>query len=165
MTLDELVNALSALPEQPLQIRLPDDSFVPAHFHVTEVGRVRKDFVDCGGTFRSSESCVLQVWVANDVDHRLHTTKLAQIIGKGLRLFESTAVPVEIEYDRGAISQYPLVNCEVTPDAVRLQLGSKHTACLAPELCGNPLDVLSSSCAAPGCCEPAPLAAQGLSLE
>ena len=23
--------------------------FRPAHFHVTEVGRVRKDFIDCGG--------------------------------------------------------------------------------------------------------------------
>lgn len=157
MTLNELVSALTALPEQALHIRLPDDSFIPAHFHVTEVGRVRKDFVDCGGTLRKSESCVLQVWVASDVDHRLHTTKLAQIIGKGLRLFESTDVPVEIEYDSGVISQYPLLNCEVTPDAVLLQLGSKHTACLAPELCGNPLEVLSS-CSAPGCCEPTPLA-------
>ncbi|MEI7863404.1 MAG: DUF6428 family protein, partial [Planctomycetota bacterium] len=37
---------------------LPDKSFVPAHFHITEVGRVQKDFIDCGGTVRSATTCL-----------------------------------------------------------------------------------------------------------
>jgi hypothetical protein len=32
---------------------------VPTHYHITEVGKVQKDFIDCGGTVRSSTACVL----------------------------------------------------------------------------------------------------------
>src|SRR3954462_15647117 len=81
MTLSALLDALSAAPpDAPLGIELPDGAAVPAHFHVTEVGRVRKDFIDCGGTVRSWERCVLQVWVAADRDHRVSAGKLAKII-------------------------------------------------------------------------------------
>src|SRR3954470_4727011 len=80
-TLSALLSALSARPDAGLTIELPDGSNVPAHFHVTEVGRVGKDFIDCGGTVRSWERCVLQVWVAGDVDHRVSAGKLAHIIG------------------------------------------------------------------------------------
>jgi hypothetical protein len=151
MTLEEFVNLLAANPGLPLRLLLPGRSPVPAHFHVTEVGRVRKDFVDCGGTVRSSSSCVLQVWVAGDVDHRLETTKLAKILQLGKPLFETTAVPLEIEYDNGLISQYPVQAAEASPTGVTLFLGTKHTACLAPDRCGVKLDVLSS-CSTPGCC-------------
>ena len=30
--------------------QLADGSFVPNHFHVTEVGKINKHFVNCGGT-------------------------------------------------------------------------------------------------------------------
>ena len=46
MTTTELVAALAAAPEAAVHVRLPDGGLVPAHFHVTEVGRVRKDFID-----------------------------------------------------------------------------------------------------------------------
>lgn len=152
MMLEGLLAVLSANSDTAIQLTLPDGSFVPAHFHVTEVGRVRKDFVDCGGTVRTSESCVLQVWVANDVAHRVDTTKLERIIQKGAALFEKTAIPLEVEYDNGLISQYPVQEVEVSPSGVVLHLGTKHTACLAPDRCGVKLDVLSS-CSTPGCCE------------
>ena len=151
MTLEELIAVLSANPDRSLHLLLPDRSFVPAHYHVTEVGRVQKDFVDCGGTVRNSASCVLQVWVANDVSHRLDTGKLARIIHKGIQLFTTTAIPLEVEYDNGVISQYPVQQAEVSPDGLVLHLGSKHTTCLAPDLCGVPLDLLSL-CSTPGCC-------------
>jgi hypothetical protein len=152
MTLEEFTAVLSANPGVSLQLMLPDRSFVPAHFHVTEVGRVQKDFVDCGGTVRSSADCVLQVWVANDVSHRLDSAKLSQIIDKGAKLFETTAIPLEIEYDNGLISQYPVQAVEASSAGITLHLGTKHTACLAPDRCGVTLDVLSS-CSAPGCCQ------------
>jgi hypothetical protein len=66
MTVAEFRAALLTSPDAPLHLMLPDGDFVPAHFHVTEVGRVRKDFIDCGGTTRAAESCLLQVWVAAD---------------------------------------------------------------------------------------------------
>jgi hypothetical protein len=151
MTLDGLVAVLSAHPGTAIRLLLPDDSFVPDHFHITEVGRVQKDFIDCGGAIRNSVTCVLQAWVANDVSHRLNTTRLSSIIEKGIPLLGSTDVPLEIEYDHGVISQYPVLGSDVTPQGVVLRLGSKHTACLAPDRCGISLDVLSD-CSTPGCC-------------
>jgi len=150
MKLNELAGFLAEHPASPVQIILPDDSSVPNHFHVTEVGLVRKDFIDCGGTVRSSATCVLQLWVANDLDHRLDSSKLLKILELGQKVLPSQDLPVELEYERRAISQYPLVGMDVTPDGIQLHLGSKHTACLAPELCL----VDSASCCGPSsnCC-------------
>src|SRR4051812_44465738 len=69
-TVSTLLDALSARPDAGLTIQLPDGSTVPAHFHVTEVGRVRKDFIDCGGTVRAGGRCVLPVWVGGDLADR-----------------------------------------------------------------------------------------------
>lgn len=151
MTLHDLVAILSASSDTAVNFVLPDGAFVPAHFHVTEIGRVTKDFVDCGGTERHTESCVLQVWVANDVNHRLTSTKLSQIINKGLKLFSTTSLPLEVEYDKGVISQYPVLQIESLSNGITIQLGTKHTACLAPELCRVELPI-ESSCCPPGCC-------------
>ncbi len=136
MTVGELERALAAQPHAPLHLMLPGGAFVPAHFHVTEVGRVQKDFVDCGGTVRSSVSCVLQVWVANDTTHRLTAGKLAGILKLGAPLLKSDALPVEVEYETVAVSQYPLAGVELTPGGLLVHLGAKHTDCLAPDRCG-----------------------------
>ena len=136
MNVNELHNLLAAHPGERMHFMLPDKSFVPAHFHITEVGRVQKDFIDCGGTVRSATTCLLQVWVAHDVDHRLETTKLAKIMEIAQPLLGSDQLPVEIEYEGEAISQYPLGGAESTPSGLLFYLGSKHTACLAPEKCG-----------------------------
>ena len=136
MNVNEVQNLLAAHPGEKMHFMLPDKSFVPAHFHITEIGRVRKDFIDCGGTVRSATTCLLQVWVAHDVDHRLETTKLAKIMEIAQPLLGSDQLPVEIEYEGEAISQYPLGGAESTPSGLLFYLGSKHTACLAPEKCG-----------------------------
>jgi hypothetical protein len=135
MNVNEFSSALTANPGARMHWMLPDKSFVPAHYHITEVGRVRKDFIDCGGTVRSTQACVLQVWVATDVDHRLDTTKLASIIHIARPLLESDDLPVEVEYEEGVISQYPIGGMEITPSGLLFYLGTKHTACLAPEKC------------------------------
>lgn len=151
MTLEDLAALLSAHPDTALHLMLPDRSLVPAHFHVTEVGRVQKDFIDCGGTVRSTSSCMLQVWVASDASHRLDTTRLALIIHRAADVLGAAAIPLEVEYDNGLISQYPVQRAEVSPAGLILHLGSKHTACLAEDRCGVRLDVLPS-CSTPGCC-------------
>jgi hypothetical protein len=136
MTVKEFRAALAAHPGAKMHWMLPDKSFVPAHYHITEVGRVRKDFIDCGGTIRSAASCLLQIWVENDTDHRLETTKLAAIMEIAGRVLERDDLPVEVEYEAGTISQYPVGGVEVTPAGLLFYLGTKHTACLAPEKCG-----------------------------
>ena len=136
MNVAEFRAALAAHPGAKMHWMLPDKSFVPAHYHITEVGRVRKDFIDCGGTIRSAASCLLQIWVENDTDHRLETTKLAAIMEIAGPVLERDDLPVEVECEAGTISQYPVGGFEVTPAGLLFYLGTKHTACLAPEKCG-----------------------------
>jgi hypothetical protein len=74
MTIREFCDLLDRHPGTRMHWMLPDRSFVPAHYHITEVGRLQKDFIDCG--------------------------------------------------------------VELTPSGLLFHLGTKHTACLAPEKCG-----------------------------
>lgn len=136
MNVGEFRSVLAQNPGAGLHLMLPGGEFVPAHFHVTEVGRVQKDFIDCGGTTRSSVSCLLQVWVASDTGHRLTAGKLAEILRLAAPLLKSDSLPVEVEYEGAAVSQYPVAAAEVTPGGLLLHLGSKHTDCLAPDRCG-----------------------------
>jgi hypothetical protein len=136
MKLKELVNVLSSNSNVVMHIMLPNGDFVAEHFHITEVGVVNKDFIDCGGTKRSLRYCTLQVWTANDFDHRLKTDKLEKIIKIGKSLFDLEELPVEIEYGSEYISQYPLADVEVTPKGLLFVLGAKKTCCLAPDKCG-----------------------------
>jgi Family of unknown function (DUF6428) len=32
-----------------VNFKLPNGTLVPLHFHITEVGRISKHFIDCGG--------------------------------------------------------------------------------------------------------------------
>ena len=61
MTLNQLKEILEATPDKFPRFILPDGDHVPAHFHLTEVGHVTKNFIDCGGTIRKTESSVLQL--------------------------------------------------------------------------------------------------------
>ena len=137
MKLNEMIDTLSKNPEEQICIVLSDETEVPANFHITEVGRVNKKFIDCGGTIRESNTCLLQIWVACDFDHRLTTTKLAKILNMSLPLFEGEDLPVEFEYDNGTTSQWTLNNIiQTKQDKLLFILHDKHTACLAPDKCG-----------------------------
>lgn len=136
MTIAEFRALLAAHPETRMHWMLPDRSFIPEHYHITEVGRVQKDFIDCGGTIRSLASCLLQIWVADDIEHRLKTSKLAAIMEVAAPVLKSDDLPVEVEYEDGTISHYSVGGIEATPAGLLFYLGTKHTACLAPEKCG-----------------------------
>lgn len=155
MKVESLFEVLSANPSAAIHIMLPDSAFVPAHFHITEVGRVQKDFIDCGGTVRATVACVMQVWVADDTNHRLDTSKLAQILKLAAPLLGSLELPVEIEYEASVISQYALLETEIAPSGVLFRLGPKHTDCLARDRCGvDPAmeGANVSCCSGTGCC-------------
>jgi hypothetical protein len=48
----------------------------------------------------------------------------------------SIVLPVEIEYEDGVISQFPLQEIGEEGASFTLRLGSKHTDCLAKDKCG-----------------------------
>jgi hypothetical protein len=147
MKLKELKTLLEENRNKQFLIQLPNQNQVPLSFHVTEVGQVNKTFIDCGGKVHSTQTCQLQVWVGEDVDHRLETGKMADILKLAKSIVPNDDVEVEIEYEDATISQYPVENYTITDDAVTLHLATKHTDCLAKELC-----ILPSSCGASGCC-------------
>ena len=136
MNVAELKSRLQASPDHVVSILLPNGGSVPRHYHVTEVGHVAKRFVDCGGTFRSSETCVLQTLVGSDDDHRLTAGKLVNILDLAKPILPMADLPVEIEYEDGVISQFPLQEISVAGASFTLHLGLKHTDCLAKEKCG-----------------------------
>ena len=61
MLLSELSHLLSDLSE--VVFIATDGSVVPAHFHITEVGRVDRYFIDCGGAKRKQTRINLQLWI------------------------------------------------------------------------------------------------------
>jgi hypothetical protein len=135
MTLAVFKKYLTQHPDLEISFWLPDGTEVPEHFHVTEVGRVEKRFIDCGGTRRDKVTCVLQTWVADDVDHRLIAEKLAGILKMAEPLLETDELDLEVEHESHVISQYPVTEVEVGKCALMFQLGTKHTDCLAKEKC------------------------------
>lgn len=138
MNIREFKQALRDCPQSHVRFRLPDGSLSAPHAHITEVGLVTKSFIDCGGTTRSEAKCLLQLWVADDVDHRVAAGKLLSILEKAAHLFDSEELPVDVEHDVGFISQFQLVAAEMTASELVFALAGKHTACLAPEKCCPP---------------------------
>src|SRR5450755_1869816 len=108
MKLNELKNQLGLQPDANVRFLLPDGNFVPVHAHVTEVARIDKRFVDCGGTLRNDSLCRLQTWFADDLDHRLTAGKLVKILEKAKSFLESDDLEVDVEHEVGYISQFPL---------------------------------------------------------
>ena len=138
MKISELKAHLAGHPNQPLRFQLPDGSLVAAHAHVTEVARVDKRFVDCGGTLREEHLCRLQTWVADDLDHRLFAGKLLRILEKAATILGSDDLEVDVEHETGLISQYPLMEAVNSAHELTFRLERRHTACLAQELCQPP---------------------------
>ena len=153
MKLNELKSVLESQPDKFPRFILPNGDQVPAHFHLTEVGHVAKNFIDCGGTIRKTESSVLQLWVNDgDPDHRLNTGKMAKILGLGQRVLPHYDLDVEVEYDDYAISQFPITGFEASGEYLDFTMTTKHTNCLAREKCGVGDNSCCSEPAATACC-------------
>jgi Family of unknown function (DUF6428) len=136
MNLRELKSFLRAHPAALPRFILPGGEQIPAHFHLTEVGYVAKKFVDCGGTFRDREACVLQTYVAGDFDHRLEAKRFAEILDLARPILPGEDLEVEMEWDCCVVSQYPIVSARAVENQLEFQLAAKHTDCLAKQKCG-----------------------------
>ncbi|WP_445457051.1 DUF6428 family protein [Flavobacterium sp. HNIBRBA15423] len=136
MKLSEIKNKLKEL--STIAFQLPNGDLVPNHFHVTEVGKVSKHFIDCGGTVRKEEVANFQLWEANDYDHRLHPEKLIRIIELAEKIIEIGDLEIEVEYQmKDTIGKFSL-----DFDGTNFLLTSKLTNCLAQDKCGIPAEKL-----------------------
>ncbi len=155
MKLSELKTNLK--PLQQIAFELPNGSLVPSHFHVTEVGQIDKKFIDCGGTLRNESVISLQLWSANDYNHRLHPEKLIHIIELSESKLGLEDLDIEVEYQGESIQKYGLEF-----DGTHFLLTTKQTDCLAKDNCGIPVkkpklklaDLSNEPCCSPdgNCC-------------
>lgn len=148
MRLSEIKNKLNQL--EKIAFQLPNGEFVPNHFHVTEVGKISRHFIDCGGTVRNEEVVNFQLWDANDYDHRLHPEKLLDIIKLSERVLGIDDLEVEVEYQGNTIEKFG-----IDFDGKNFLLTNKQTDCLAKDKCGLPEEKpkikLSELTSAPTC--------------
>ena len=155
MNIGQLSQVLRESSGSSFHIEMPSGTLLPEHFHVTEVGRVTKDFVDCGGVRRTEQTCVLQTLVANDFDHRLSPDKLSMILEKSAALGLDESLEVDVEVQGTTIEIYRIGMAETRDGLLLLKLQSKETACLAPDKCGLEVVTLGgkSGCSGQsGCC-------------
>lgn len=153
MLLSQVKNVLKTI--ETVQFRFTDGTTVPEHFHVTEVGLVTKNFIDCGGTVRNETLVNFQLWDANDYEHRLKPQKLLNIIELSEKVLGIKDYEIEVEYQGATIGKYDL-----DFNGADFVLVNKKTACLALDQCGIPEEKIessnktTSSCCPPGgsCC-------------
>ena len=136
MTVQEFNTALAAHPQANVRFVLPDGRPVALHAHVTEVARMDKDFVDCGGTRRQEARCQLQTWDGKDLEHRLTAGKLLRIMEAAHVILRSHDLPVEVEHEAEWTGLFPVGTAayDGTSELV-FQLAVRHTACLAEDKC------------------------------
>lgn len=131
MLLSELKAQLSR--SEYLNFKLPNGVLVPSHFHITEVGVLSKDYVDCGGTFRKEKKLTMQIWVAEDIDHRLTPARFLDILNLSNSIIKDEDLEVELEYQSDTIGKYNLGF-----DNGNFELLATQTDCLAKDQCGIP---------------------------
>ena len=138
MKLSELQGVLEKYPKTFPRFLLPGGAQIPAHAHVTEVGHVKKKFIDCGGVIGENEFVVLQAHVGSDTDHRLTSGRLAKILQLGERVLPHDQFEVAVEYDCCVVSQYPVEETKRAGAHLDVHLGKSRTQCLAREREANP---------------------------
>ncbi len=131
MKLSDFKRHLSTL--RSLNIQQPNGEFVPAHFHITEVGLITKNFIDCGGDVHTEKLANLQIWVADDFQHRLEPNGLLKIIELSNKVLGNEDLEIEIEYQSETIGKYNL-----DKQGENFILIPKQTDCLAKIKCNIP---------------------------
>ncbi len=155
MLLSELKQGLNQI--QAVRFRLPNGDLIPSHFHITEVGLMEKRFIDCGGTVRKDQTISLQLWTAEDYDHRLAADKMRSILELSEKTLALPDAELEVEYQGLTIEKFDLELMEG-----EFHLLPKHTDCLAKDNCGVPkqktkrslksLSTRESNCVSGGTC-------------
>jgi hypothetical protein len=153
MKLSDLRAAVEKHSDAVARFVLPDGDEIPLHAHVTEVGHVVKNFIDCRGVIGKSESVLLQTHVGQDTHHRLTAGTFAKILKLGDQVLPHDRLEVEVEYDCCVVAQYPVTEVKPAGDYLDLILGKRHTQCLAQERQKDAVVTVNACCApASACC-------------
>jgi hypothetical protein len=131
--LRELIAVLEISPTAFPRFVLPDGNYIPAHAHVTEVGHVVKNFIDCGGMTGKEEKVLLQTHVGDDKNHRLRSDRFSKILQLGTRVLPNAELDVDIEYDCCVVAQYPITEAIAEGEHLNLILQRGKTQCRARE--------------------------------
>jgi hypothetical protein len=131
---------------------LPDGDRIPVHAHVTEIGHVVRNFIDCGGETGREEKVLLQTHVGNDAEHRLRSDRFLKILQLGSRVLPNADLNVEIEYDCGVVAQYPVAEARSEGQYLDLILEGGRTQCRARERRENKTGETCCATAA-SCCQ------------
>lgn len=152
MKLSQLKNYLNQLTS--LNFVQPNGYNVPKHFHITEAGLVTKHFIDCGSTIRTNKVINIQIWVAQDVDHRLTPKGLLNILELSNKILGDEDLEIEVEYQTETIGKYGL---DIKDE--NFILVPTQTNCLAADHCGIPAEKMKMQLVdlgknEVGCCTP-----------
>ena len=115
-----------------LEFYLPDGIKIPSHFHITEMGIVTKNFIDCGISIHEEKKVTFQLWYANDLEHKLTSETVLNIISGSHKILGDQDLEIEVEYQmEQTIGKFGL---DYTNG--NFELTKKETACLALDSCG-----------------------------
>ena len=130
MTLHEFQDYLSQVTE--IKFQLSNGLHLPSHVHITELGWISKNYIDCGAKTRTENRITFQLWYANDLDQRLTPQKIQSIIAASMPLLTTTDQELEVEYQlESTIGKFGL---EFTAGV--FVLTPTFTTCLAQDHCG-----------------------------
>ena len=147
MKLSELKSKLESISK--IEFVLQNGESIPNHFHVTEIGEVNKNFIDCGGIKRRESVISFQLWTTDDFNHLLSAEKLKSIIELSEKELLLKDYEIEVEYQSETIGKYNLDFNEG-----KFVLVPTKTECLSLESCVVPTEKLNINQCAPssGCC-------------
>ena len=148
MKLSEFKSILSQIDK--LHFQLENGTRVPEHFHITEIGSIHKEFIDCGGTIRQEKKINFQLWNADDLDHLLQPQKLRNILKLSESKLRMDDGEIEVEYQSDTIGKYGLEY-----ENGQFILTYLFTDCLAKANCGIPQEkeeIVVGCTPGSGCC-------------
>lgn len=149
MKISAFKNHLNSISQ--IEFRLPDGAPIPNHFHITEIGLQTRHSIDCGRISHSNKLVIMQIWVAQDTDHRLKPSKLLNVISEVEQVLGKEDLEVEIEYQKDTIGKY-----NIAFENGIFELVPQFTDCLAKETCGieTVSGTVNTQCCTPGnrCC-------------
>ena len=129
MKISEFKNIIQSL--KYIVFELPGGKRVPPHFHITEIGIIRKIYIDCGGDLRVENLINMQLWYSNDINHKIETTKILKIIQNSEKLLKFQDEEIQIEYQQDTICKF---NLEFKGDST-FKLIKTFTDCIDKESC------------------------------
>ncbi|WP_261664330.1 DUF6428 family protein [Deinococcus sp. Marseille-Q6407] len=160
----EVLDALRVQPQRPLEFWLHGERLVPAGYHLTEIGAVSTEAVDCGGRVDRWRETVFQLMdgTPEEAERGFMTTRKAlaiydRVVGQ---ITLDPAAPVRFEYgnlSRPAL-RYGVERLEQTDERLTVHLSLPGVQCKAGDACRLPAGLVTAggelTVMSTGSCEP-----------